>query len=372
MAAWGAGIRTGIAPGSLRASRWATARYKIRLAIPHEKRILAEVCAAFSQKVIMKKAPFISSSLKSQRQQQLQPLKKLIKALQIVALSLAALGIPASVRADTIYVARSGGEVLKFNSSGAGSQFISENIDVPYGLAFDSSGNLYVANNFASTILKYNSSGVGTVFASGLNNPRGLAFDSSGNLYVANNGANTILKYNSSGVGTVFASGLDFPICVALDGSGNLYVGETGSLSHDILEYNSSGARTVFASGLGPTGLAFDSSGNLYAANAEDDTILKLNSTGARTVFASGLGTPYGLAFDSSGNLYVADYPNYSVMKYDTSGVGSVFVAGLGANGRGPIAIAIIPEPRYIAFMLLAVACGPQAIRALRRRKQLA
>ena len=53
---------------------------------------------------------------------------------------------------------------------------------------------LYVTT-LGNTIDKITSDGVVSVFASsGLNNPRGLAFDSAGNLYVANNGSNTVEK----------------------------------------------------------------------------------------------------------------------------------------------------------------------------------
>jgi len=58
----------------------------------------------------------------------------------------------------------------------------------------------------------------------------------------------------------------------------------------------------------GPNGLAFDSSGNLYAANAGINTITRYENTGARigTNFVNsgnGLSSPQGLAFDSSGKL---------------------------------------------------------------------
>ena len=47
---------------------------------------------------------------------------------------------------------------------------------------------LYVANFNGNTIERFTADGVGTVFASsGLNNPYGLAFDSAGNLFVSNN-----------------------------------------------------------------------------------------------------------------------------------------------------------------------------------------
>ena len=72
----------------------------------------------------------------------------------------------------------------------------------PYGLAFDSTGNLYAGNYFGNTISKFNASGgflssIGS--NSNLNGPRGLAFDSTGNLYAANDFNNTISKFDSSG-----------------------------------------------------------------------------------------------------------------------------------------------------------------------------
>jgi glucose/arabinose dehydrogenase len=54
------------------------------------------------------------------------------------------------------------------------------------------------------------------VFASGLANPRGLAFDSSGNLYVANSFDGTVEEFNSNGTGTVFASGMGRPSGIAI------------------------------------------------------------------------------------------------------------------------------------------------------------
>ncbi len=71
----------------------------------------------------------------------------------------------------------------------------------PDGLAFDSSGNLYIANYFSSTIIKVTPAGAASTFITGnpITGPKGLAFDSSGNLFVANFNANTILKYSPEG-----------------------------------------------------------------------------------------------------------------------------------------------------------------------------
>jgi DNA-binding beta-propeller fold protein YncE len=48
--------------------------------------------------------------------------------------------------------------------------------------------------------------------------PVGLAFDSAGNLYVANHGNNTIEEFGTNGVGSLFAdTGLDDPTFLAVE-----------------------------------------------------------------------------------------------------------------------------------------------------------
>jgi DNA-binding beta-propeller fold protein YncE len=95
---------------------------------------------------------------------------------------------------DSIMVVTPEGAISTFASHDGGY----DNLNNPIGLAFDASGNLYVANQGINTIEKFTPSGVGAVFASngsnpadpanpeGLYGPAGLAFDSSGDLYVAN------------------------------------------------------------------------------------------------------------------------------------------------------------------------------------------
>ena len=84
----------------------------------------------------------------------------------------------------------------------------------PAGLAFDSSGNLYVANHSNDTISKVTPSGSVSTFASvGLSGPDGLAFDASGNLYVANYSNDTVSKMTPSGsVSTFVSEGLSDPM----------------------------------------------------------------------------------------------------------------------------------------------------------------
>ena len=115
-------------------------------------------------------------------------------------------------------------------------------LDEPNAVAFDASGNLYVTNSVSNngadngTVSEYSSSGA-LINASyipatdGLNHPYGMAFDSSGNLYVANSEGTTVSKFSSSGslINSTYISGLSDPSFLAFDSSGNLYVANLGS-----------------------------------------------------------------------------------------------------------------------------------------------
>lgn len=133
------------------------------------------------------------------------------------------------------------------------------------GLATDGAGNLYVADTEGCAIWMISAStqtgsiyaGTGTCSYSGdggpatnatLSFPRGLAFDSSGNLYVADQGNNLIRKITTS-TGTIStvaghyqlsnnnlgdggpatSANLLTPAAIAFDGAGNLYIADSGN-----------------------------------------------------------------------------------------------------------------------------------------------
>jgi len=206
------------------------------------------------------------------------------------------------------------GKVLKFNprnhvnTVGSAAHFFFE------GLAIDIAGNAYVMANDdrsptgASTIFKFTLNGDRIVFGSIPGQGWGLAFDSTGNLYAAEGGINfggerAIYKFAPDGTRTVFAG------------------------------------PSEFAEGEYPIGLAFDSSsGNLYVSietftDPEADSIVYFTPMGVKSTFATRLTTPRGLAFDSSRNLFVAEanaIPDGDILKFTPGGVRSTFATGFG------------------------------------------
>ena len=272
----------------------------------------------------------------------------------------------------------------------------------PQGLAVDSSGNLYIADARNDRIRKVNSSGnITTIAGTGvegysgdggkaveakLDGPRGVTVDGSGNLYIADSGNRRIRKVDTSGnITTVAGTGVEgysgdggkaveaklgAPLGVTVDGSGNLYIAD--SSNRRIRKVDTSGTITTVAgtgvwgfSGDGgtatearlsfPRGLALDTSGNLYIADATNCRVRRVDASGnISTVAGTGvcednaglesnngdggqateadLGYMIGLALDSAGNLYIADTTNNRVRKVDTSGTITT-VAGTGRWG---------------------------------------
>ena len=72
-----------------------------------------------------------------------------------------------------------------------------------------------------------------------------------------------------------------------------------------------------------PTGIAFDSQGNMYVSNWSGGSVIKVSADGRKSIFVSNLGSPSGLAFDKRGTLYVADYKQ-SIYKVTPDGNKSI------------------------------------------------
>jgi DNA-binding beta-propeller fold protein YncE len=254
------------------------------------------------------------------------------------------------------------GFIYKYTPSGVQST-IASGLSRPRGLAFDSAGNLFVATNFCDatwchpTILKITPDGSQNVFATIPDSffAQGVAIDRSDNLFVMAIGwanvptekcgplfGSIIFKFTPEGgrrsFGFVPGHGFD----LAFDSAGNLFAADVTDQS--IYKFAPDGTRSIFVGPkaftkpeTGPIGLAFDHAGNLFVSTEvppyTDDGILKFTPRGVKSTFASGLSNPRGLVFDSGGNLFVAQIPlsvSGDILKFTRRGGASVFASGIG------------------------------------------
>jgi streptogramin lyase len=295
-----------------------------------------------------------------------------------VVAGIATILVSSNASADYVFVTDNGANMVDAYSSAGGPAITVPitGLDGPTGLAFDSSGNLFVTNNGSGTIQEFGTGG-NTTFATGLSNPRGLVF-SGGNLYVANQSSGTISEFNSSGVGSTFVSGLSTPNGLAVDSLGNIYVAEGGG-SNIIDEISPLGVVTTFATAANgldnPNGLAFNAAGDLFVVNegATSESIEEFDSTGTihSTFTTTGLDGAKDLAFDSEGDLYVTNSLNGTITEYDPSGTESLFATDLAypcfviTDPTGGNVINDTPEPSTYALL----GAGLGLLVFLKRRK---
>jgi sugar lactone lactonase YvrE len=273
-------------------------------------------------------------------------------------------------RADYVYVSElydpgvNAPAIYRFDSvTGIGGVWADTGLSGPNGLAFDSSGSLYVANYGNNTIEAFDSSGTGSLFTgSGLSQPHVLAFDNSHNLYVANdnNGQGYIEKYDSTGQGSVFATGLYQPQGITCDNNGNVYVSTwiNNQTALAILKYTPGGQRSTFVTwnapgthfGI-PRGLAFYNN-NLYCTDGS--SLDKITLGGQVSVLTTaGMTNSIGVAVDSGGNFYVTDQNMRYVMQYSPLLKGSIFASGF--NAVTYVAVQPVPEPATVSLFALGM-----------------
>jgi uncharacterized protein (TIGR03437 family) len=203
--------------------------------------------------------------------------------------------------------------------SGDAGPAASAQLSYPEGLAFDSTGKLYIADSWNYRIRKVDSSGtIRTIVGNGSYGPFGdggsaldaslgviqsLAVDPLGNVYLSDpynhlvrvvTVGGSISKVVGGGFGpaadggTALTATLKFPKGIVLDAEGNLYVAD--SLNHRVRMVSPAGIITTLA-GIGVAGYSGDG--------------------GAAT--AAELNNPYSVGVDPQGRLYISDLWNYRV-----------------------------------------------------------
>ncbi|MFF1560817.1 RICIN domain-containing protein [Streptomyces sp. NPDC058279] len=220
-------------------------------------------------------------------------------------------------------------------SSGDGGLAASAQLNVPFGLAVDGTGVLYVAEYNGHRVRRITADGtISTVAGTGvagskedgdlaasaqLNRPQALAVDNLGTLYIADSNNHRIRKVTADGtISTVAGTGtagfggddgpatsaqLNNPLGVMVDGTGTVYIADSNN--HRIRKIRADGTITT-VTGTGTAGF-----------NGDDGP-----ATSAQ------LNNPVGLAVDHAGALHIADHVNHRIRK-----VAAVRVAGLPESG---------------------------------------
>jgi sugar lactone lactonase YvrE len=296
-----------------------------------------------------------------------------------ILVTLAAILSPIAVHAQDSYLfasvngntQNSGGAVFQYTSPGAQTTF-APGLSRPRGLAIYR-GDLYVATNTVDpvtgneqeSIVKVSASGVQTLFAtlSVVNfAAEGLAIDRAGNVFVmafdltSPTAASTIFKFTPNGAESTFGSLPGQGFGLAFDATGNLFAAD--AFDQTIFKFTPAGASSVFVGPAAftsvqfPVGLAFDRSGNLFVTTEENeggpggDAILVFAPDGTESTFATDLADPRGIAFDPSGDLLVAELKAAApgdILKFSTNGSQTVFASDIGQpQGNG--------GPEFLAF----------------------
>ena len=228
--------------------------------------------------------------------------------------------------------------------SGNGGLATSAKLQYPVGVALDSAGNLYIADSGNNVIRKVTvSTGIITTIAgiggtadyygdggpatsAALSDPEAVAFDSAGNLYIADTGNNVIREVNT-GTGVI-----------------NTVAG------NGVANYSGDGGQATAAELNGPNGVEIDASGDMYISDSVNNRIREVtSSTGViNTIAGNGsagytgdggqatsaeMNLPLFIALDSADNVYIADYNN-NVIRMVTTSTGVIStIAGTGAYG---------------------------------------
>ena len=303
----------------------------------------------------------------------------------------------------------------EYNLSPDGGLATNATLAAPLGVATDAAGNLYISDNGLNTVSEVSPSGIMTTVAGSRSQgfsgdggpataptlflPYGIAVDGGGNLYIADFFNNRVRRVSAS-ASLPLSQATGTPIFRAMAGrrSALLCLAQaalqwmgpatftswtrvtTGFAksrrreSSPLLAGSDSqalgdGGPATAASLNAPGSVAVDEQGNLYITDVNNNRIRKVSTSGiittvagngrlgfsgdGRAATAAALANPFGVAVDRAGNLYIADSYNNRVRKVSTTGI----ITTVGGDGTsafygdgGPATAASLAQPTAIAL----------------------
>jgi DNA-binding beta-propeller fold protein YncE len=289
-------------------------------------------------------------------------MRRVLSYLSLCAVALAAAATPAAAEV---------GWVKAWGSEGTGP----DQFRLPDGITVDTAGSVFVADRDNNRLLRFDSEGRPREFPafrrqrSGLQPgrfrlPYDVAADALGNLYVADTHNHRIQQFTPDGRfirmwGSLGTGDGQFnqPRDIAVDAFGNVWAADhenkrVQKFTRDgrfLLKVGANGGDGTLGSGPGefnsPRGLSSDPAGNIYVADDANHRIVKLANDGR---FIANFGVdgggwdkwgpgpnqfslPYGTAVDGEGHVWVADTENNRVEEIDP--VDGSFLSVWGRNG---------------------------------------
>ena len=239
--------------------------------------------------------------------------------------------------------------------SGNGGPATAAELNQPSYATIDAAGNVYIADEYNFAVRKVSTAGIisiiagdttqgfsgdgGQATAAELNYPSGIALDTAGNMYIADNGNNRIRKVSIGGIittiagsgtagysgdgGPATAAELSAPCFVTTDNAGNIYFADGGNnairrintagiistmAGNGMLGYSGDGGPATAAKLFAPNGITLDAAGNFYIADWSNNRVRKVYNCSSSTNFPT---VHYTLTADATPHIWDI-YPVYA------------------------------------------------------------